>query len=159
MGAHRKKQEEWAEAKALRSLETAKRDEAFKAMQQAEAERIEARTMQLRALRLAREGRPRIGEVSIGPQSVVHVGLTRRELSRLIGVWQQFAAREFGITVTVSRLTAVIRSASSKRRTSARAAAVSGSPMGTRVWPFRSPPSETLGASQDRPERRRACGS
>ena len=58
MGAHRTKQEEWAEAKALRSLETAKRDEAFKAMQQAEAERIEARTMQLRALRLAREGRP-----------------------------------------------------------------------------------------------------
>ena len=38
------------------------------------------------------------------PLTVIHGGLSRRELLRLIGVWQRFAAREFGITVTVSRL-------------------------------------------------------
>ena len=36
--------------------------------------------------------------------TVIHDGLSRRELLRLIGVWQRFAAREFGITLTVSRL-------------------------------------------------------
>ena len=57
MGANAKEQQRWAEAKAQRSLEAAERDEAFKAMQRAEAERIEAKTMQLRALRMAQEGR------------------------------------------------------------------------------------------------------
>jgi hypothetical protein len=38
------------------------------------------------------------------PLTVIHGGLSRRELLRLIGVWQRFAAREFGITVTVSRV-------------------------------------------------------
>jgi hypothetical protein len=36
--------------------------------------------------------------------SVIHRGLTRRELLRLIGFWQRFAAREFGITLAVNRL-------------------------------------------------------
>jgi len=44
-----------AEAQALRSLEAAKRDEVFKAMQRTEEERIEAKTLQLRALRMAKE--------------------------------------------------------------------------------------------------------
>src|SRR3954454_7366701 len=39
------------------------------------------------------------------PLAVISGGLTRRELLRLISVWQRVAAREFGITVTVSRLT------------------------------------------------------
>ena len=39
------------------------------------------------------------------PLAVIHGGLSRRELLRLISVWQRLAAREFGITVTVSRLT------------------------------------------------------
>ena len=39
------------------------------------------------------------------PLTVIHSGLSRRELLRLIGVWQRFAAREFGIIVTVKRLT------------------------------------------------------
>jgi hypothetical protein len=38
------------------------------------------------------------------PLSVIHGGLSRRELLRLIGSWQRFTAREFGVTVTVSRL-------------------------------------------------------
>ncbi len=38
------------------------------------------------------------------PLTVIHGGLSRRELVQLIGVWQRFAAREFGITVTVHRL-------------------------------------------------------
>src|SRR5215204_6034486 len=38
------------------------------------------------------------------PLAVIHGGLSRRELLRLIGVWQRFAAQEFGIAVTVSRL-------------------------------------------------------
>ena len=52
MVSNAKEQQRWAEAKAQRSLEAAERDEAFKAMQRAEAERIEAKTMQLRALRM-----------------------------------------------------------------------------------------------------------
>ena len=57
-----KQQQEWAEAKARRSLEAAERYERLKAMQQDEAEQIEAKTMQeqieaktmhLRALRMA----------------------------------------------------------------------------------------------------------
>jgi len=39
------------------------------------------------------------------PLTVIQGGLSRRELLRLIGVWQRFGAREFGITVTVSQLT------------------------------------------------------
>ena len=54
MGSSKEKQA-WAEAKARRSLEAAQRDEAFKAMQQAEAEEIEAKTMRLRTLRMAKE--------------------------------------------------------------------------------------------------------
>jgi hypothetical protein len=38
------------------------------------------------------------------PLSVISGGLSRRELLRLVGFWQRFAAREFGVTVTVSRL-------------------------------------------------------
>ena len=38
------------------------------------------------------------------PLTVIHAGLSWRELLRLIGVWQRFAAREFGISLTVSRL-------------------------------------------------------
>ena len=50
-----KQQQEWAEAKARRSLEAAQRDEVFKAMQRAEEERIEAKTMRLRVLRTEKE--------------------------------------------------------------------------------------------------------
>ena len=39
------------------------------------------------------------------PLNVIHGGLSRRELLRLIGIWQRFATRKFGVTVTVSRLT------------------------------------------------------
>src|SRR5215210_1554907 len=38
------------------------------------------------------------------PLAVIHGGLSRRELLRLIGPWQQFVAKEFGITLSVSRL-------------------------------------------------------
>src|SRR3954465_4866120 len=38
------------------------------------------------------------------PLAVISGGLSRRELLRLIGPWQRFAAREFGITLSVSRL-------------------------------------------------------
>src|SRR3954468_6897845 len=38
------------------------------------------------------------------PLAVISGGLSRRELLRLLGPWQRFAAREFGITLTVSRL-------------------------------------------------------
>src|SRR3954464_5607722 len=38
------------------------------------------------------------------PLTVIHGGLSRRELLRLIGFWQRFAAKELGITLTVSRL-------------------------------------------------------
>jgi hypothetical protein len=48
-----KEQQAWAEAKARKSQEAARRDEALKAMQQAEAEQTEAKTMRLRALRIA----------------------------------------------------------------------------------------------------------
>ena len=50
-----KEQRAAAEERARRSLEAAQRSEAFKAMQQAEAEEIEAKTMRLRALRTAME--------------------------------------------------------------------------------------------------------
>jgi hypothetical protein len=40
------------------------------------------------------------------PLAVISGGLSRRELLRLIGLWQRFAARELGITLTVSRLKA-----------------------------------------------------
>jgi hypothetical protein len=38
------------------------------------------------------------------PLAVISGGLSRRELLKLIGPWQRFAAREFGVTLTVSRL-------------------------------------------------------
>src|SRR3954468_21089581 len=38
------------------------------------------------------------------PLAIISGGLSRRELLRLIGPWQRFAAREFGITLSVSRL-------------------------------------------------------
>ena len=38
------------------------------------------------------------------PLAVISGGLSRRELLRLIGPWQRFAAKEFGVTLTVSRL-------------------------------------------------------
>ena len=36
--------------------------------------------------------------------AVISGGLSRRELLKLIGPWQRFAAREFGVTLTVNRL-------------------------------------------------------
>ena len=45
-----------AEAQARKSLEAAKHEERFQKIKQAEEEQIEAKTLQLRALRLAREG-------------------------------------------------------------------------------------------------------
>jgi len=36
--------------------------------------------------------------------AVISGGLSRRELLRLIGSWQRYAAKEFGITLTVNRL-------------------------------------------------------
>ena len=50
-----KQQQEWSEAKARKSQEAARRDEAFKAMQRAEEEQIEEKTMRLRAIRMAKE--------------------------------------------------------------------------------------------------------
>src|SRR3954466_3937982 len=38
------------------------------------------------------------------PVAVISGGLSRRELLRLIGPWQRLAAKEFGITLSVSRL-------------------------------------------------------
>jgi hypothetical protein len=38
------------------------------------------------------------------PLSIISGGLSRQELLSLIGLWQRFAVREFGITLTVSRL-------------------------------------------------------
>ena len=38
------------------------------------------------------------------PLAVISGGLSRRELLRLIGSWQRFAAKEFGVTLTVNRL-------------------------------------------------------
>src|SRR4051812_8860518 len=38
------------------------------------------------------------------PLAVISGGLSRRELLKLIGPWQRFAAREFGVTLRVSRL-------------------------------------------------------
>src|SRR3954468_18121512 len=38
------------------------------------------------------------------PLAVISGGLSRRELLRLIGPWQRFAAKEFGIALSVSRL-------------------------------------------------------
>jgi len=38
------------------------------------------------------------------PLAVISGGLSRRELLRLIGSWQRYAAEEFGITLTVNRL-------------------------------------------------------
>ena len=49
-----KRTQDNAAAVAQRSEQAAQRDEVFKAMQRAEAERIEAKTIQLRALRMAK---------------------------------------------------------------------------------------------------------
>src|SRR4051794_35479936 len=38
------------------------------------------------------------------PLTVISGGLSQRELLRLLGPWQRFAATEFGITLAVSRL-------------------------------------------------------
>src|SRR5829696_1413461 len=38
------------------------------------------------------------------PLAIIFSGLSRREMLRLIGFWQRFAARELGITLTVDRL-------------------------------------------------------
>jgi hypothetical protein len=38
------------------------------------------------------------------PLAVISGGLSRREMLRLIGFWQRFAARELGATLTVNRL-------------------------------------------------------
>src|SRR3954463_6869021 len=38
------------------------------------------------------------------PLAVIHSGLSRRELLRLIGSWQRFVARELGVTLAVNRL-------------------------------------------------------
>src|SRR3954449_8176278 len=38
------------------------------------------------------------------PLAVISGGLSRRELLKLIGPWQRFAAKEFGVTLRVSRL-------------------------------------------------------
>src|SRR3954451_18842208 len=38
------------------------------------------------------------------PLAVISGGLSRSELLQLIGPWQRFAAKEFGVTLTVSRL-------------------------------------------------------
>ena len=51
-----KRTQDNAAAVAQRSEQAAQRDEVFKATQRAEAEHIEAKTMQLRALRRAKEG-------------------------------------------------------------------------------------------------------
>ncbi len=41
---------------------------------------------------------------SASPLTVISGGLSRRELLRLIGSWQRFAAKELGVILTVSRL-------------------------------------------------------
>ena len=46
-----------AEIRARKALEAAKQEERFQAIKRAEEEQIEAKTIRLRALRLAREGR------------------------------------------------------------------------------------------------------
>jgi AMMECR1 domain-containing protein len=52
-----------AEIQARKALEAAQRDDRFRTMKRAEEDQIEAKTCQLRALRLAREGRaPAHGE-------------------------------------------------------------------------------------------------
>ena len=38
------------------------------------------------------------------PLTVISCGLSRREMLRLIGFWQRFAARELGIALSVNRL-------------------------------------------------------
>src|SRR5215203_6913667 len=38
------------------------------------------------------------------PLIVIHEGLSRRELLRLIGFWQRYAAKKLGVTLTVDRL-------------------------------------------------------
>ena len=41
---------------------------------------------------------------TVSPLAVISGGLSRRELLSLIDSWQRYAAREFGITLTVDRL-------------------------------------------------------
>ena len=83
-----REQQAWAEAKARKSQEAAQRDEVFRAMQRAEAERIEAKTMRLGALRAAKESPKPDAEAQklqalflAGVEPAVHVpaGLERRD--------------------------------------------------------------------------------
>jgi hypothetical protein len=41
---------------------------------------------------------------TVSPLTVIHGGLSRRELLKLIDPWQRFAARELGIRLTVAQL-------------------------------------------------------
>jgi hypothetical protein len=54
----RKELQDRAETVARKSKDAAKKDAALKAERQAEADSVEAKTMRLRALRLARTGKP-----------------------------------------------------------------------------------------------------
>src|SRR3954466_6718773 len=38
------------------------------------------------------------------PLAVISAGLSRREMLKLIGPWQRFAAKKFGVILTVERL-------------------------------------------------------
>ena len=60
-----------AEAQARKALKAAKHEERYRTLKRAEEEEIEARTMQLRALRLAREGHApaRGGAAILSPRS------------------------------------------------------------------------------------------
>jgi hypothetical protein len=58
MSQSRKETQDRAEAMARKSEQTAERDATLKAQRQAEADSVEAKTMRLRALRLARTGKP-----------------------------------------------------------------------------------------------------
>ena len=57
MSQTQKETQDRAEAMARKSEQTAERDATLKAQQQAEADSVEAKTMRLRALRLARTGK------------------------------------------------------------------------------------------------------
>ena len=48
--------------------------------------------------------RARARQAASSPLAVISGGLSRREPLKLIGPWQRFAAREFGVTLSVSRL-------------------------------------------------------
>jgi hypothetical protein len=58
MSQSQKETQDRAEAMARKSEQTAERDATLKAQRQSEADSVEAKTMRLRALRLARTGKP-----------------------------------------------------------------------------------------------------